>query len=471
MADDAPVPCAAMQVYNTLDRAVVPLDLDHEGPVTMYVCGPTVQSEPHLGHGRSAVAFDVIRRYLAWLGHEVRFVRNVTDIDDKIIDRAAELGLTTEEVAAEAFEAFSAAYTLLGNLDPTIEPKATEHIPEMIALIERLIERGHAYESDGDVYFAVRSFDRYGRLSRHDLDDLRAGERVDVDGRKRDPLDFALWKRSKPGEPRWASPWGDGRPGWHIECSAMASRYLGESFDIHGGGTDLIFPHHENEIAQSEAATGDTFARYWMHNGMLNLSGEKMAKSTGHVVTLLESLRRWDPLAVRLFYLRTHYRKPLEFSEDALADAEASLERLRSFRRRSPESVEGDADAEVLADFRSAMDDDLDIARALAVVFDMVRRGNSVIDRGEDASALVAAYDEVMAVLGLDEGDVEPIFDVTDIAAELGLEVASVDDLLELRDKARAAREWTRADAIRDALATAGIVIEDTPYGARWHRG
>jgi cysteinyl-tRNA synthetase len=462
----------AMQVYNTLERAVVPLEIEAGRPVTMYVCGPTVQSEPHLGHGRSAVVFDVVRRYLAWLGHDVVFVRNVTDIDDKIIVRAAELGCTTEDVAAEAYAAFSTAYDRLGNLHPTVEPRATEHIPEMIALIERLIDGGHAYATDGDVYFAVRSFDRYGRLSRHDLDDLRAGERVEVDERKRDPLDFALWKASKPGEPRWDSPWGAGRPGWHIECSAMAARYLGESFDIHGGGADLIFPHHENEIAQSEAATGTVFARYWMHNGMLNLAGEKMAKSTGHVVTLLESLDRWEPLAVRLFYLRTSYRKPLEFSEEALADAEASLGRLRAFRRRSPSSMEGVPDAEVLDAFRSAMDDDLDVAGALAVVFDAVRSGNAALDRGEDVAGLVLAFDEMMGVLGLEapDPDGEPT-EVRDIACSLGVDAASIDEILSLRDAARAQRDWARADEIRDALAGRGIVIEDTPDGARWHRG
>ncbi len=460
-----------MQVYNTLERAVEPLVVDGER-VTMYVCGPTVQSEPHLGHGRSAVSFDVLRRYLAWLGYDVVFVRNVTDIDDKIIDRAAHLGVGTDEVAASAFAAFSEAYDLLGNLPPTVEPRATEHIPEMIALIEDLIAKGHAYESDGDVYFSVRSFDDYGKLSRHSVDDLRAGERVEVGDRKRDPLDFALWKASKPGEPRWPSPWGDGRPGWHIECSAMATRYLGQTFDIHAGGSDLIFPHHENEIAQSEAASGVPFARYWMHNGMLNLSGEKMAKSTGHVITLLESLRTWDPLAVRLFYLRTHYRRPLEFSEEALADAEASLARLRAFRRRAPHMVEAEPDRDALAAFKASMDDDLDVAGALSVLFDVVRRGNQILDEHGDAEPLVAAFDEMMSVLGLEGGDeATDDIDVATIAAALGIEAGSVDELVALRDEARERRDWGLGDAIRDGLAEAGIVIEDTPDGARWYRG
>ena len=458
-----------MQVYSTLARALVPLDVEH-GRVTIYVCGPTVQSEPHLGHGRSAVAFDVLRRYLEWLGNEVVFVRNVTDVDDKIIVRAQELGISTDEVAAHAFGTFDRGYTLLGNLAPTLEPRATEHIGGMIDLIESLIASGHAYESSGDVYFAVRSFDRYGALSRHDLDDLRAGDRVEPGDKKRDPLDFALWKASKPGEPSWESPWGGGRPGWHIECSAMAVEYLGQPFDIHAGGTDLIFPHHENEIAQSEAVSGVPLARYWMHNGMLNLRGEKMAKSTGHVVTLLESLERWDPLAVRLFYLRTHYRKPLDFSEDALDDAEASLQRLRAFRRRFDDRVDAVPDPKALGAFSAAMDADLDVAGALAVIFDLVRHGNAALDAGVDASALAAAFDVMVGVLGLKAGEDDTALDVSAIAADLGVGAASVEDLVALREAARGVRDWERADAIRDRLLEAGIVVEDTADGARWHR-
>jgi len=357
-----------MQLYNTLARATVPFVPTNEGRVSIYLCGPTVQSEPHLGHGRSAVVFDVLRRYMTWLGYDVEFVRNVTDIDDKIINRAIEMGVTAEEVAMDAAEAFDDAYLRLGNLAPTAEPKATEYIEEMIDAIEMLIASDHAYAAEGDVYFAVRSYPEYGKLSGQDVADLRSGERVAIDDRKHDPLDFALWKSAKPGDPSWPSPWGEGRPGWHIECSVMAHEYLGDTFDIHGGGSDLIFPHHENEIAQSEAGTGTTFANYWMHNGMLNLRGEKMAKSTGHVVTLAGALDVWDPVAVRLFYLRTHYRKPLEYSESALVDAEASLARLRAFRRRVDDSVESPARAETVERFKAAMDDDLDVSGALAVL-------------------------------------------------------------------------------------------------------
>ncbi|MCL1598381.1 MAG: cysteine--tRNA ligase [Actinomycetia bacterium] len=460
-----------MQVHNTLERASVPFVPAVAGRVTMYVCGPTVQSEPHLGHGRSAVSFDVLRRYLEWLGNDVVFVRNVTDIDDKIIQRAAERGVSTEVIAQEAFASFTTASNLLGNLAPTVEPRATEHIPEMIDLIERLIETGHAYASDGDVYFSVRSFPGYGKLSRHDLDDLRAGDRVEIDDRKRDPLDFTLWKAAKSGEPEWESPWGTGRPGWHVECSAMATKYLGDGFDIHAGGSDLIFPHHENEIAQSEAASGKLFARYWMHNGMLNLSGEKMAKSTGHVVTLLDSLERWNPIAVRLFYLRTHYRKPLEFSEEALADAESSLARLRAFRRRFPDRIEDEPDPQVLDRFMTAMDNDLDVAGALGVLFDVVREGNARSDVGQDPGRLVAAFDEIVQVLGLAEVEADHDDDrIAAFAAEFGIENGTVEDVLARRAEARDTKDWATSDAIRDGLAELGIIIEDTADGTRWHR-
>jgi cysteinyl-tRNA synthetase len=401
------------------------------------------------------------------------FVRNVTDIEDKIIARATELGVPTETVAHEVFAEFCEVHDLLGILPPTLEPKATEHIKDMVALIERLIQTGHAYESGGDVYYSVRSYAEYGKLSHQDPDDLMAGNRVESDGRKRDPLDFALWKMHKPGEPSWDSPWGPGRPGWHIECSAMAAKYLGEDFDIHAGGTDLIFPHHENEIAQSEAATGMPFARYWMHNGMLNLGGEKMAKSTGHVVTLRESLQRWNPIAVRLYYLRTHYRKPLDFSEQALEDAQASLERLRAFRRRFPVVVEEPADPVIIGRFAAAMDNDLDVAGALAVLFDLVREGNTRRDSGDDAHELVAAYDEIIAVLGLEarDGALGDSAAIRGLGVRFGIETASVDDLVALRTKARREKDWATSDAIREELSQLNITIEDTPDGARWHRG
>ena len=456
-----------MYLFNTLGRRRVPFDPREPGKVAMYVCGPTVQAAPHLGHGRAAVVFDVVARYLRWRGYEVTYVRNVTDVDDKIIATALAEGVSTDEVVARSYAAFSEAFARLRVEPPTVEPWATHHIPEMIELIERLVETGHAYAAGGDVYFSVRSFADYGKLSGRDLDELLSGARIAPGDHKRDPLDFALWKAAKEGEPSWPSPWGPGRPGWHIECSAMARRYLGDDFDIHGGGQDLVFPHHENEIAQAEAATGKRFARYWLHNGMVNLGGEKMAKSTGHVVDLLGALDRWDPLAVRLFYLRTHYRKPIEFTEEALADAEASLRRLWAFRRRV-DAVEATPDRGVLDRFIAAMDDDFDVAGALAVVFEAVREGNRRLDAGEDVGGIAAAYDEVVGVLGLAE-EVAAVTIPDTLAARFGTE-ATVDALVARREEARRARDWATADAIRDALAEVGIVVEDTPHGARWHR-
>jgi cysteinyl-tRNA synthetase len=462
-----------MEIYNTLGRELTTFVPRDENTVTMYVCGATVQARPHLGHGRYAVVFDVVRRYFTWLGYDVTYVRNVTDVEDRIIETANELGVTTDEVVRRSYRDFAEAYRLLRVLDPTVEPWATDHIDDMIDLIGILVAKEHAYVADdGDVYFSVRSFPGYGKLSRHDPDDLRAGERVEPGEQKRDPLDFALWKAAKEGEPSWESPWGPGRPGWHIECSAMAMRYLGDDLDIHAGGHDLIFPHHENEIAQSEAATGVTFARYWMHNGLMNLGGEKMAKSTGNVVDLLDVLETREPASVRLLYLRTHYRKPLEFSETALEDAEASLQRLWAFRRRADGPVEDPPDVEAIERFREAMDDDFDVAGALGVVFDVVREGNRRLDDDEDAGSLVAAYDEMVAVLGLDERQ-EGIDDLADDLAELADSVGAapgIDALLERREAARAAGEFDIADLIRGELAALGIVVEDTADGVRWHR-
>jgi len=467
-----------MRIFNTLGRTLQDFEPRDAGKVSMYVCGATVQSKPHVGHGRYAVVFDVVRRYFEWLGYEVTYVRNITDVDDKIINAANEMGITTGEVVDMADSAFRWAYEQLKVAPPDIEPRATEHIPEMIGMIEKLIERGHAYEADGDVYFIVRSFSEYGKLSGRNIDELRSGERIEPGEHKRDPLDFAVWKAAKPGEPSWDSPWGPGRPGWHIECSAMAQKYLGDGFDIHGGGNDLVFPHHENEIAQAEAAGHVPFVNYWMHNGLLNLSGEKMSKSTGHVVDLVEGIEKYTPGAVRLFYLRTHYRKPLEFSEEALIDARASLDRMWAFRRRVPGPVEDLPLETAMESFRKAMEDDLDNAGALAVLFDVIRDGNRRLDAGEDAGPWVAAYDEFIAVLGLAEPGAA-LDDVADalagLAADLGISDVSGEEaiaaLVDERASARADKDWTKADQIRDGLTSLGIVLEDTPDGVRWHRG
>jgi cysteinyl-tRNA synthetase len=466
-----------MLVYNTLGRSRQVLRTRVPGEVGIYTCGPTVQSAPHVGHGRQAVAFDVIRRYLEWRGYRVTFVTNITDIEDKIIAAAAEQGLTTEEVATRATAEFLEAYGRLGVRPPDRLCYATREIPKMLALIGRLVERGHAYPAAGSVYFSVASFPDYGKLSGRKPDELIAGARVEPGEGKRHPADFALWKASKPGEPSWESPWGPGRPGWHIECSAMSEGELGFGFDIHGGGLDLVFPHHENEIAQSEAAAGAApFAHYWFHNGMVNLKGEKMAKSTGNVVGLVDLLERYPPLAVRLFYLRAHYRAPIDFSEEALADAAASLERLWAFRRRvEPEGVA--ADAGTIDRFRAAMDEDFNTAEALAVLFETVREGNRLVDSGEDAGPCATAFDQIVGVLGL----AEPEAGLDDLAealagltTEFGLEAAgpaaALEALLTRRDRARAEGAWGLGDAIRDRLGGLGIVLEDGPDGTLWRR-
>jgi cysteinyl-tRNA synthetase len=467
-----------MHVFNTLGRRAEPFVPLQAGRVGIYVCGPTVQSRPHVGHGRAAVAFDVIRRYLAWAGYDVTYVQNVTDVEDKIIAAAIAEGVDAQVLAERNAETFASAYRRLGVQPPDLEPAATDHIPEMIDLVASLIESGHAYPAGGDVYYAVRSFDGYGKLSGRRIDELRSGARIEPGELKRDPLDFALWKAAKPGEPSWDSPWGPGRPGWHIECSAMARRYLGETFDIHAGGNDLVFPHHENEIAQSEAATGRPFARYWLHNGMVTLHGDKMAKSTGHVVDLLEALDTWKPQAVRLFYLRTHYRKPLDFTGEALDDATASLERLWAFRRRVDGPAGGEPDPGVVETFRAAMEDDFDTAAALAALFDAVRTGNRLIDSGGDAAPQVAAYDLVMGLFGLAE-EADSVDDLGEglqrAAARFGVSGSSATELVEAlmaaRSAARDAGDWATADAVRDALAAIGIVVEDVAGGSRWHRG
>ena len=431
-----------------------------EGKVGIYVCGPTVQSEPHVGHGRYAVAFDVIRRYLIWRGFDVTYVSNVTDIEDKIIAAAEELDEPVEELAQRMGKRFSESFRRLGVLPPDIEPKATEHIPEMLELISRLIDRGLAYARDGDVYFSVRALEGYGRLSGRNPDDLRAGYRIEVDEAKEDPLDFALWKGAKPGEPTWESPWGPGRPGWHIECSAMASRYLGDGFDIHGGGLDLIFPHHENEVAQSEGASGETFARYWLHNGMVNLGGEKMSKSTGQLVDLEEILDANGGKALRMLYVRAHYRSPIEYSPELLADAAESLDRLDRFLDRV---TPGTPDPEALARFTEAMDDDFATSRAVSLLFDLVREGNRLLDEGGDAGPLAGAVETIVGVLGLDDAEAAPL-------ASESITDAEIENLIAQRKTARTGRDFAAADAIRDRLAAAGVTIEDGPHGTRWLR-
>jgi cysteinyl-tRNA synthetase len=455
-----------MRLYNTLTRSVEPLVLRDPGRLAMYVCGPTVQDAPHFGHARAEIVPDVLRRYLEWTGIEVFHVRNITDVDDKIIARADREGRDAAEVAERYGRLFTEQMARLGVLPPHVAPRATGHILEMIELIERLIANGAAYEAAGDVLFRVRSFDGYGKLSGRRVDELRSGARVEVDERKDDPLDFALWKAAKPGEPSWASPWGRGRPGWHIECSAMAGRYLGSSFDLHGGGADLVFPHHENEIAQSEAATKEPFARHWLHNGMLTLRGEKMSKSVGNVVTLLDALDRYGADVIRFFFLAVSYRTPVDLSEERLAEAGAAIGRWQAFLRATARLDTEPADAGPAAAarqaFSAALEDDLGTPGAHAALFDLVSAGNAQLAAGEQAAA-AASRDAVRELAGVLGYGLSPDASTTDRVSPL------VEALLEVRDEARARKDFATADAIRARLTAAGVVVADSRDGARWH--
>jgi cysteinyl-tRNA synthetase len=467
----------ALQLHNTLTRRKEPFVPREPGRVGIYLCGPTVYAEPHIGNLRPAVVFDVLRRHLAASGYEVTYVRNYTDVDDKIINAAGHDPLRAFVVAEHWARVYDQITAALGVRPPDIAPRASGHIPEMLALIARLVDAGLAYQVGGDVYFAVGKWPEYGRLSGRDLAELQAGARVEVNPDKRDPLDFALWKAAKPGEPTWNSPWGPGRPGWHIECSAMAARYLGQGFDIHGGGEDLIFPHHENEIAQSEGATGQPFVRYWLHNAFLELKGEKMAKSVGNVVSPGELLARHRGVVLRYALLAAHYRSPLEFSEDALADAAASYDRLATFATNAARAL-GDqvgsggpgagGPSGWAGRFQAALDDDLNVPAALAVLFDLVAESNPLIAKLEHGDTGVAEelrdrFATFVALTG--RLGFTPLDDLPDPAAFRPI----LELLLDLRERARAARDFSVADAIRDRLAQAGIRVEDRPGGPRWH--
>jgi len=465
-----------MKLHNTLSghlEEFVPLV---PGKVGMYVCGVTLYDRSHIGHARALVTFDVLFRYLRFLGWEVTFVRNFTDVDDKIIARAQSAGISAMELAETNIRAFAEDVKALGCLAPTLEPRATAHIPEMIALIQELEGKGLAYAADGDVYYAVDKFPGYGKLAKRRLEDMVAGARVEVDARKRHPMDFALWKASKPGEPWWDSPWGKGRPGWHIECSAMSTKYLGQSFDIHGGGTDLIFPHHENEIAQSEGAKGCAFARYWVHNGMVTIEQEKMSKSLGNFMTVQEAAGRLGGEAVRFFVIGTHYRSPLDFSPQRLEESARALTRLYETLARADQAVPGwrdaEADPEVMDEFRGAMDDDLNTARALGVVFETVRTINRLLDEGQPAAParLRRAVASIAEVLGIGAQDASAVIERARRAHldEAALDTAEIEQLIARRNAARKARDFKQADAIRAELKARGIILEDTPAGTVW---
>ena len=442
----------------------------------MYVCGVTVYDSCHVGHARSLLTFDVIYRYLCFLGYQVAFVRNFTDLDDKIIQRAKEQGTTSEAIATRYIREFSQDSAALGLLPPTHEPKATEHIPEIISLIRRLEEKGMAYRIDGDVFFPVERFPGYGKLSRRKIEELEAGARVEVDERKRSPMDFALWKASKEGEPFWESPWGEGRPGWHVECSAMSTKYLGQPFDIHGGGRDLVFPHHENEIAQSEGAFDCPFARYWIHNGFLNINQEKMSKSLGNIYTIREILERYEAATLRYYFLGSHYRSPIDFFDQGLEDAEKSMERIYETMDRLDRLVPANGgtipDEAVLEEFRREMDEDFNTPRALAFIFDEIHALNRRLDEGKTAglSARVLAMKSAGEVLGLFQEKAELFLrrKRERWMRNHGLSAQAIEELIQRRDRARSAKQWQEADRIRAELQERGITLEDTPGGTIW---
>jgi cysteinyl-tRNA synthetase len=456
----------ALSLYDTATRSVRPFQPLVPGTVSMYVCGATVQSAPHIGHTRSSLVFDVLARWLTSRGYEVVYVRNVTDIDDKILAKAAAAGRPWWEWATTYERVFNAAYDTLGCRKPSVEPRATGHIPQMITMIGELIDDGHAYAADGDVYFAVRTLDTYGALSGQKLDELSQGESAATG--KRDPSDFTLWKGAKPGEPFWNSPWGPGRPGWHIECSAMARTYLGPHFDIHGGGLDLVFPHHENERAQSLGA-GDDFANFWMHHHWVTLAGEKMSKSLGNTETVPAITAHTRAIALRFYLISAHYRSPIEYSQDALVDSVTSFDRVEGFLRRVADRVGEVGVGDLPADFADAMDDDLHVPRALAVVHEHTRLGNTALESGDRAAALehAVAVRSMLAVLGTDPFDAQWATGGSDQNL-LTATNALVNGLLEQRVAARAARDFATSDRIRDQLAAAGFVVQDSRDGATW---
>ncbi len=462
-----------LQIYNSLTRKKEVFTPIEAGKVRLYVCGMTVYDYCHVGHARVMVVFDVVVRYLRALGYQVTYVRNITDIDDKIIRRAQENGEDYRVLTERFIQAMHTDAAALGVQPPTVEPRATESIAAMQALIRTLLEKGFAYLAEtGDVCYDVSRFARYGELANKNLEDLRAGARVEVEAGKDDPLDFVLWKAAKPGEPSWPSPWGPGRPGWHIECSAMSSRCLGEHFDIHGGGMDLKFPHHENEIAQSEAASGHRFVNYWMHNGFVQINEEKMSKSLGNFFTVREVLERYPPEIVRFFIISSYYRGPLNYSDENLDHARASLTRLYTALRGLPGS-EASPQPAYQNRFREAMDDDFNTAEALAVLFELAREINRLRDKGEieEAARLGADLRGLGAILGLLQDDPDSFLKGSESGATEGLSAAGIEELIAQRTAARKARNWAEADRIRGLLAERGIVLEDTAGGTTWRRG
>lgn len=458
-----------MKIFNTLTRQkdeFVPIT---PGKALIYACGPTVYNYIHIGNARPLCVFDVLRRYLEWRGYEVRFVQNFTDIDDKLIKRANEEGITVPEVAERYIKEFWTDAKGLNIREATVHPRATENIDEIQRIISELVEKGYAYESGGDVYFRAKKFNEYGKLSHQPLEDLEAGARIDVAEIKEDPMDFCLWKGAKPGEPFWESPWGNGRPGWHIECSAMAGRYLGKTIDIHCGGLDLIFPHHENEIAQSECANGCEFAHYWMHNGFINVDNHKMSKSLGNFFTVRDVAEKYGYEPIRYLMISSQYRSPINYSVDIIEQGKNALERLYTCRDNLDFALKNAAEGGAVPEFieahknafTAAMEDDLNTADALAAVFNLVRDINTAVQNGAGKNAVeafISAFDELTGVLGL-------VYNRNTQAID-----SEVEALIAERTAARKARDFAMADAIRDKLKDMGIILEDTPQGVKWSR-
>ncbi|QDS36712.1 cysteine--tRNA ligase [Brevibacillus brevis] len=465
-----------IQLTNTMTRRKEPFHTLEPGKVKMYVCGPTVYNYIHIGNARPAIVFDTLRRYLKYRGYEVTFVQNITDVDDKLIRVANQEGVTVKEVADRYTDAYNADLKSLNVLPPDIQPRVMQTIPEIIEFVQGLIEKGFAYESEGDVYFRTGRFQEYGKLSHQPLDDLQAGARVEINEKKEHPLDFVLWKAAKTGEVTWDSPWGEGRPGWHIECSAMALKFLGEEIDIHAGGTDLVFPHHENEIAQSECFTGKVFARYWLHNGMLNIDNEKMSKSLGNFLLARELSEKFGGQLIRFFMLQGHYRNPINFSEELIEQAANGLDRIKTaytnlshrldtVRAEEPND-QAQEQARIIGELRerfiTEMDDDINTANAITVIFDVVKEANLYLRHQNVGETEVRAYMDLLVelteVLGLEIPEEQELLD------------SEIDALIEERTEARKARNFARSDEIRDLLAAKGIVLEDTPQGVRWRR-
>lgn len=469
-------------IYNTLTKKKELFTPLKEGEAGMYVCGVTVYDLCHIGHARAAIVFDVIYRYLKYLGFKVTYIRNFTDVDDKIIKRANEEGVSSEVIAERYIKEFYTDMGALGVEKPDYEPKATEHIPEMIDMIQRLIEKGYAYQSNGDVFYSVRKFNEYGRLSGKNTDELLSGARVEVDEKKRDPLDFALWKASKPGEPWWESPWGKGRPGWHIECSAMGQKYLGQCFDIHGGGKDLVFPHHENEIAQSYSASGIPPVHYWIHNGFVNINKEKMSKSLGNFFTIKDVLKKFNPEVIRFFLLSSHYRSPIDFSDQNMNEAKINLDRfydllLFASTQSSPIWGEGEGERKLIQKFEEAMNDDFNTAQVIGYMNTELHllngiRNNSPEFKVRSSEFLngIAALKKIGSVLGLFNQKPALYFEKEKAMGiqSIGISEEDINRLITEREKARKEKRWADADRIRSKLNLKGIIIEDTPQGAKW---